>query len=433
MQRYLRHVVPLIALPLLLAACSPPGGGASPTAGSGQSGRAGGRGTGGPVPVVTAVVEQRAVPVVLTEVGNVEAASSVQIRAQVTGQLSAIHFEEGQEVQAGQPLFSLDSRPFRAALQQAEAVLARDTAMLQNAIAQQSRSDTLLKRGLIARDQNDTQSASTAALTATVAADRAAVESARLNVQYADIKSPISGRTGTLGAHTGDLVRANDTAPLVVINQLSPIYVTFSVPGRYLSDIRRYQARNPLSVTASRPAGASSIGAAAADDSVAPRATGTGGVSAAAQAAAEGPARGVLSFVDNAVDSTTGTIRLKATFANADRWLWPGAFVQVALEVTTDANALLVPATAVQISQDGQYVFVVKPDRTVDMRTVKVERQLGDRVVIAEGLSAGEVVVTDGQLRLTPGIGVTERADSGGARGGAGGPGGARATGPGGR
>jgi len=385
------------------------------------------------VPVVTARVEQKAVPVTLAEVGTVAAISSVQIRAQVTGQLSAIHFEEGQEVQTGQPLFTLDSRPFLATLEQAEAVLARDTATLQNARAQQVRSETLFKRGLVPRDQYDSQAAGTASLVGTVAADTAAVENARLNVQYAEIKSPTSGRTGTLGAHAGDLVRANDTVPLVVINQLSPIYVTFSVPGRHLSSIRQYQAQKPLSVTATGFSESSPIARAPGTASPTPRASDGGSGADASEAAQTPSARGVLSFIDNTVDSATGTIRLKATFANGDRQLWPGAFVRVMLLLTTDADALVVPATAVQASQDGQYVYVVKSDRTVEMRVVSVERQVGDQIVIAGGLVAGEVVVTDGQLRLTPGVSVSERGDSGEGRGAAGRSSGTQATDSGGR
>ena len=195
------------------------------------------------MPVTTARAEQKAVPVIVPAVGTVEAMSSVQIRSQVTGQLTAVHFTEGQDVRKGDPLFSLDPRPFQAALLQAQAVLARDIATLKNAQAQQSRADALFQRGLLARDQYESQRASAAALAATVEADKAAVETARLNLKYTEITAPISGRTGALGAHVGDLVRANDTTPLVVINQLSPIYVTFSVPGRLLPDIRRYQAR----------------------------------------------------------------------------------------------------------------------------------------------------------------------------------------------
>jgi multidrug efflux system membrane fusion protein len=385
------------------------------------------------VPVITARVEQKAVPVVLEAVGAVEAISSVQIRSQVTGQLSAVHFAEGQEVRAGQPLFSLDSRPFAAALQQAEAVLARDTATLQNAQLQQARAETLFNRGLLPRDQYESQRAGATSLAATVAADTAAIESARLNLQYADIKAPSSGRTGTLGAHVGDLVRANDTAPLVVINQMAPVYVSFSIPGRYLSDVRRYQAQHALRVTAIGAADSSAAVSPAGNANTTPRA-GSGGLGPTASPGASAlSARGVLSFIDNAVDTTTGMIQLKATFPNVDRQLWPGAFVQVAIQLTTDSNAVVMPMTAVQVSQDGQYVFVVKPDRTVEMRTITVGRQQGDQVVITQGLSAGEVVVTDGQLRLTPGASVSERGGAGGSRGPGGRSGGTEAPDNGGR
>lgn len=376
----MRHVALLLVLPFLQSCSAPRATGDGPPA----PGAAGGRGRGDAVPVVTALVEQKSMPVTLPAVGTVEAVSSVEIRAQVTGQLSAIHFSEGQDVRKGQPLFTLDPRPFQAALKQAEAVLARDTATWRNTQAQEARVASLFQRGLIPRDQFESQQAGKAAQEATVAADAAAVENARLNLQYTEIAAPISGRTGALGVHVGDLVRANDANALVVINQVTPAHVGFSVPGRYLPDIRRFQAQKPLVVTAS-PNGAARD--------------------------ASGPAeRGVIGFIDNAVDPTTGTIRLKGTFQNAGRQLWPGSFVRVTLDLTTDPAALVVPATAVQASQDGQYVYVVKPDRTVEMRTVDLVRQQDDQAVIASGVSAGEVVVTDGQLRLTPGARVSERA-----------------------
>jgi membrane fusion protein, multidrug efflux system len=371
------------------------------------------------VPVLTARVERKPMPVTLPAVGTVEAISSVQIRAQVTGQLGTINFTEGQEVQKGQLLFSLDSRPFQAALRQAEAVLARDTATLQNAQAQLTRNQSLVDRGLVTRDQYETQRATVASLTATIAADTAAIETARLNVQYSEILAPISGRTGALGAHTGDLVRANDTTPLVMINQLSPAYVAFSVPGRFLSEIRRYQGQRPLTVTAVVPTGVGTSSQAPAGPGTSPIPPPGSSISSqgiALPATAE--ETGVVSFIDNLVDSATGTIRLKATFENRGRQLWPGAFVQVTLNLTTDPDALVVPATAVQASQDGQYVYVVKPDRTVELRPVRIERQQSGQVIVAEGVSAGEVVVTDGQLRLTPGARIAERGDGGGRRGG---------------
>jgi len=427
MKMLIRLCAALLVSSLPLASCSSPPGPAGQAAGGA---RGGGRGAGGLVPVVTARVEQKAMPVTLPAIGTVEAISSVQIRAQVTGQLSTVHFAEGQDVQKGDPLFSLDARPFQAALRQTEAVLARDTATLQNAQEQLGRNESLVQRGLITRDQYETARATVAALTATVAADKAAIETARLNVQYAEIVAPISGRTGALGAHVGDLVRANDTAALVMINQLAPVYVTFSVPGRYLAEIRRYQARKPLPVAAVVPTDvgtATSAPTGIGTPPIPPPGSSTPtGVSAGAQ---QTPVVGAVSFLDNIVDSTTGTIRLKATFPNADRQLWPGAFVQVTLGLTTDADALVVPATAVQASQDGQYVYVVKADRSVEMRTVRVERQQSDLAVIASGVSAGEVVVTDGQLRLVPGARVSERGETASGRGASSGPGGGQGPG----
>jgi multidrug efflux system membrane fusion protein len=409
-----RFLAALVLLSLALASCSaPPGeGGPNGPAAPGERGgaRGGARGAGGPVPVVTAPVLRQAMPVTLPAVGAVESISSVLIRAQVTGQLSTIHFAEGQEVVKGQPLFSLDARPFQAALRQAEAVLARDTATLQNAQAQLTRSQSLVDRGLVTRDQYETQRATVASLTATIAADTAAIETARLNVQYTEILAPISGRTGALGAHTGDLVRANDTTPLVMINQLSPVYVAFSVPGRFLSEIRRYQAQRPLTVTAVVPTGVGTSNQAPAGPGTPPMpppgsSTSSQGIALPATAAEAG----AVSFIDNLVDSATGTIRLKATFQNDGRQLWPGAFVQVTLNLTTDPDALVVPATAVQASQDGQYVYVVKSDRTVELRPIRIKRQQSGQVVVAGGVSAGEIVVTDGQLRLTPGARIAER------------------------
>lgn len=396
----LRAIV-LAVVPFVLASCSPSGEIPGAAAGGGRGERAGGRGAGAPVPVVTALAVRKAVPVTIPAVGTVEAMSSVEIRSQVTGQMTAVHFAEGRDVRQGQPLFSLDPRPFQTALQQAQAVLARDTATLKNAEAAQARLETLFQRGLVSKDQYESQRASAAALAATVEADKSAVETARLNLQYTDISAPITGRTGSLGAHVGDLVRANDATPLVVIVQLSPVYVAFSVPGRFLSEIRRYHAQSPLSVTATAP-DAPSVGALQAAG--ADGASGTGGSNGASAAAG---ARGRVTFIDNVVDAATGTIRLKGTFPNADLQLWPGAFVRVTLDLTVQPDAVVVPATAVQASQDGKYVYLVKPDRTVELRVVSVERQQGGDVVVAEGLAPGDEVVTDGHLRLTPGAPVS--------------------------
>lgn len=399
--------------------------------GGGGGGRGGGRGAGGPVPVVTAKAVTKPVPVTIPAVGTAEPVATVQLRSQVTGQLSQIHFREGQDVRKGDPLFTLDARPFQAALQQAQAVLARDTAQAKNAQAQRARYEDLFNRGLIARDQYETQMATASALEATIAADQAQVETARVNLQYTRIVAPISGRTGALGVHQGDLVRANDTAALVVINQVSPIYVTFAVPGRYLPDIRRHQAQQPLHVdarisaggTPGAPQSAPASGAAVATPSASGQGSGTDGGSGSKPAdAVPGDAieSGKVAFIDNTVDPTTGTIRMKATFENADHALWPGLFVQVTVVLRTDPNAVVVPSAAVQASQSGQFVYVITQERTAEIRNVVVARQQGDDVVIAKGVSGGDEVVTDGQLRLTPGARVTT-----GTRGeGAGQPGG---------
>ena len=411
----------------------------TPAASGGGRGRQGGRGGGGgPVPVVTAHAVAKAVPVIIPAVGTAEPVATVQVRSQVTGQLSAIHFSEGQDVKKGQLLFTLDSRPFEAALSQAEAVLARDTAQARNAQSQRTRFEELFNRGLIPRDQYEAQTATTSALEATLAADRSQIENARLNLQYTRITAPLAGRTGALAVHQGDLVRANDTAALVVINQVAPIYVTFSVPGRYLPEVRRNQARKPLRIEARNKPGE----APGALQQAPPVASATPG--AAPQDPAhdpEGPPPvltedGVVSFIDNTVDPTTGTIKLKGTFPNADHALWPGLFVQINLVLSTEPNAIVVPAVAVQASQAGQYVFVVKPDRTVEQRNVTIARQQGDEMVVASGLAAGEEVVTDGHLRLTPGARITtgtrgqgEGGDGrgdGGTRGGEGGGNGRR-------
>jgi membrane fusion protein, multidrug efflux system len=356
-------------------------GQASPGGQPAAGGRGGGRGgDGGPVPVLTATAVTKSVPLTETAVGTVEAISTVQIRSQVTGRLAKVHFAEGDEVQAGQPLFTVDPQPFQVTLDQAKAALARDTAQADNAQAQLSRLKNLLDRGLIPREQYDTQLATAAALKATTDAGRATVAAAELNLEYTRILAPATGRTGALLAHEGDLVQSGGQAPLVVTNQLAPIYVAFSVPGKLLDSIRRLQRTSQLRV----------------------RATLSG---------ADGPttANGRLTFIDNAVDPTTGTIKLKATFENGGNALWPGQFVEATLFLSADPNAIVVPSLAVQAGQQGSYVFVVDKESRVEMRAVSVERTEGDESVIGTGLKAGEVVVTDGHLRLTPGARVTSR------------------------
>jgi membrane fusion protein, multidrug efflux system len=402
-------------------------GGGGAARGGGGGGRAGGRGAGGAVPVVTTHVISKAMPVTIPAVGTAEPVATVQIRGQVTGQLSAIHFTEGQDVKKGAPLFTLDARPFEAALRQAEAVLARDTAQAKNAQSQRVRYEDLFKRGLIPRDQYETQMATATALESTLAADQAQIENAKLNLQYTKIVAPISGRTGSLNVHQGDLIRANDTTPLVVINQVAPIYVTFSVPGRFLPDIRRYHAQHPLRIEARiQPGGTPGAPQIAPPNPGTVPAEPTDGASKADPPGNPAPLAieaGNVSFIDNTVDPTTGTIRLKGTFGNEDHALWPGLFVQVTLVLRTDPTAIVVPSVAVQASQAGQFVFVIKPDKTAEVRNVVVERQQGEESVISQGLKPGEEVVTDGQLRLTAGSRVMtgtrgeNAGDGGGGRG----------------
>jgi membrane fusion protein, multidrug efflux system len=423
MPRHLRQLVVFSLICVSFAACSGEKTPESAAQAAGQpgAGRAGGggggrRGGGGPVPVVTARVQSKSVPVTIPAVGTAEALATVQIRAQVTGQLSGVHFAEGQDVRKGQLLFTLDPRPFEAALQQAQAVLARDTATAKNAEQQHARYEDLYKRGLIPRDQYETQSASSDALQATLQADRAAVENARLNLAYTRIVAPMAGRTGALGVHVGDLIRANDTTPLVMINQVSPIYVTFSVPGRYLGQIRQYQAKRPLAVQARGQApiapGAQAPPPSVPQPGIAQQvAPGQGATMQAPPGLVE---NGRVTFIDNAVDASTGTIKMKATFANTDQGLWPGLFVQVTMNLTEEENAIVVPAPAVQPSASGQYVYVIKPDRTAEVRPVVVARQFGEEMIIARGLAEGEEVVTDGQLRLTPGAQVSIAGPRGG-------------------
>lgn len=321
-------------------------------------------------------------PLDISGVGTVEAHSTVAVRAQVTGELKSVNFRQGEDVQAGQVLFMLDHRPLEAALHQAEANLERDTAQAANAKVIAQRMEDLVERGVGTREQRDTARTTAAALDAVVGANRAAVENAKVQLQYATIRAPISGRTGALMVNAGNLVRANDQMPLVVINQIAPIYVSFGVPEALLPDLRRYMADRSLQVAAS-PA-----------NDPAP------------------PALGQITFVDNAVDQTTGTIRIKATFPNDRRRLWPGQFVNVSVRLASDANALVVPSVAVQAGPDGPYVYVVKSDQTVEMRPVTVARTVGRETVLKDGVNPGETIVMDGQLRLVPGSRITIKAGS---------------------
>jgi multidrug efflux system membrane fusion protein len=335
----------------------------------------GGAGRGGsgqpPVPVAVAPVVRKPVPIEILVIGSAEAYSTVAIRSQITGQLIRANFREGDEVEDGQVLFELDRRPLEAAVEQAQANLERDMAQAANADVQAKRLQELVTRGIAPREQADTARTSVIALNATVEADRAALASAKVQLQYATISAPISGRTGALMVHQGNLVRANDVTPLVTINQVAPISVSFAIPESRLPEFNRHRAAGTVRIAAIPP-----------NDTV--------------------PSLGQIAFVDNAVDQTTGTIRLKATFPNEDRRLWPGQFVNVVITLTTDPNAVVVPSAAVQQGQQGTYVFAVK-DEAVEMRPVTVQRTRGDESVIARGVEPGETVVTDGHLRLVPG------------------------------
>jgi len=385
-----------------------------------------------------ATVIQKDVPVQLRVIGKVEACSAVSIRALVEGELWKVYFKEGQEVQKDTLLLSIDARPFEAALRQAEANLERDQALVQqaeanltrdlaqvtqaeanlaknlaqakNAEEQTKRYAFLAEKGYVAKEQYDQVRTNTDSFAAMVQADkaaienaqatlradqaalenakavvrgsRAAVETARIQLGYCSIRAPISGRTGSLLVQQGNIIKANDV-PIVLINQITPIYVTFAIPEQNLPEIRRHMTAGALKVEAVIPGDEKS------------------------------PEQGILTFVDNAVDTATGTIKLKGTFENREKRLWPGQFVDVILTLTTRPNAILVPSQAIENGQEGPYVFVVKPDLTVEHRPVAVDRALDGLTVVAKGLQPGETVVTTGQLRLVAGGKIEIRKESG--------------------
>lgn len=324
------------------------------------------------VPVIVATAVQKNVPVQIRAIGNVEPYNTVQIKAQINGQIDRVHFREGQDVRKGALLFSIDPRPFEAALKQAEAAQAKDRAQSNYTKEQVRRYGALLKDGIVTQDQYDQLRANADSFDAAIAADRAAVDNAKLQLAYCSIRSPLDGRTGNLMVQAGNLVKANDVPVLVTINQVSPIYATFSVPERDMVDLRKYLGKG-IKVEAF--------------------VTGDEGK----------PESGSITFLDNTVDTSTGSIKLKATFANSGRRLWPGQFVSVVISMTNIDNAVVVPTRAIQTGQQGQYVFVVKADQTVEQRPVNVGVVVNGETVIASGVSASETVVTDGQVRLIPG------------------------------
>ena len=338
-----------------------------------------------PVPVTVARVESKTLPVRVAAVGNGEAYASVAVKSQVDGQIAQAFFRDGQEVAAGDLLFQLDPRPLRAQLAEAEARLAGDLARLQNAHAKDRRYRDLADRRFVSPEYYAQVRTDLDAAEAAVRADRATVDHARVQLEYTAIRSPLSGRTGKILLQPGNLVKANDTDPLVVIHRVMPLYVSFTVPEQYLGDIRTALAGGPLPVTAQPP-----------------------------QATGE-PAVGRLAFIDNAVDTATGTLRLKAEFDNRDQSLWPGQFVNVSLTLREERGARVVPATALQAGPNGSFVFVVDGDQVVALRPVVVDRVEGSEAVIADGLKPGETVVASGQLRLAPGSRVTIQGGGGGA------------------
>jgi multidrug efflux system membrane fusion protein len=333
---------------------------------------------GGLPPVLVAQALTTNVPVQIDPppVGHVTAISTVTVRSQIQGKISEVHFKEGQEVRKGDLLFTIDPRPSQAALDQARANLERDAGQLEYAQANYSRDQKLFDAKIVSQDQMDTDRAGLDAAAGTVAADRAAITNALLNLDYCQIHSPVDGRTGSLQTYAGNVVKAPDDA-LLTINQIHPIYVQFGVPEQYLPEIRREMSGKTLPVTV------------------------------AYENMEEQPPLGELTFIDNTVDPTTGLIQLRATFPNDDRALWPGQFVTVELRLSELTNAVVVPSQAVQTGQNGEFIYVVKPDETVDERPVTIGITYQDETVVKSGVQAGETVVTDGQLRLEPGVKVS--------------------------
>src|SRR5882672_3617496 len=378
--------------------------------------KATGAGRGEVVPVETALVTQQDVPIQIKAIGNVEALSTIAVRSQVEGTLIRVAFAPGQEVKKGELLFMIDPRPLQAQLSQADAnllkamasvrqgldIVAKDEAIANNSRSIVNRDTKLIEAGVISREEYDNAVSKLRSDEATVRADKsavanlqaaqkaeqAAVENARVQLSYTTIRAPLTGKTGNLAVTAGNLVRANDTTAMVTITTSAPIYVTFSVPERDLVRIRQYSGGPVLVVQVVIPGDESN------------------------------PAMGKLSLVDNTVDPATGTVRLKATYQNDDRRLYPGQFVNVVLTLGTQSAAVVVPSPAVQIGQDKSFVYVVKSDSTVEMRTVKTGATIDTMTTIEDGLKPGEQVVTDGQLRLVPGSKVQTKGQGASGQGG---------------
>ena len=325
-------------------------------------------------PVQAAQASQRDVPIMLEGIGNVQARSTVALKARVDGQLMEAAVKEGQLVKKGDLLFHLDSRPFEAQLRQAEATLARDRANLEKAQSDQARFESLAQKGISPKTKLEEAETSVAALQAQIRASAAAVELARLNMEYATIKAPIDGRVGNILLAPGNMVKANDTQAILILTEVKPIYVAFALPEQHIQELRtRLKEAEPVPVEVKVQG----------DDAIAQK--------------------GELFFINNAVDATTGTITVMARFANNDETLVPGQFVKARVLMTTLPAAITVESKAVQINQKGHYVWVVKPDKTAELRPVTIGLETGPYTVVSRGLKPGEKVVTDGQLRLFPG------------------------------
>lgn len=336
-----------------------------------------------PVPVVLAKVERKTIPVQIKAIGNVEPYATVAVKAQVSGEVVSVHFTEGQDVKKGDLLFAIDPRTYAAALKKAEANLSRNLVQARNARQDAERYAQLLTEGIVTQEQYEQYRTKAEAFAADVAADRAAVENARVELSYCTIRSPLSGRTGNLAVHAGNIVKANENPPLVTINQITPVYVTFAIPEKDLAEIKHRLASGRLAVEAIIP-----------ND--------------------QGPAeQGTVSFLDNAVDAATGTIKLKGIFENKGRRLWPGQFVNVIVTLASRADAVVVPSQSLQTGQSGPYLFVVKADSSVEVRPVTPGITHEGLTVIEQGVAPGETVVTDGQMRLTPRAKVTEKRPGG--------------------
>jgi multidrug efflux system membrane fusion protein len=364
-----RWLAPIFAF-ALIAGTAGCGEKAAQSAGAPGGGKAG-RG-GGAAPVIVGKAHKKIVPILIDAIGAVEPIRSATIRSQITGVLLKIDIKEGQDVTEGDLLFEIDPRPLQHALASAEADREKNRVQLENARAQVARYKALSSESMVSKEQYQQIQDNERALTAQLLSSDAAVANAKLQLEYCSIRAPITGRTGNLSVHEGDLVRANDVGAMVTVNQLSPIYVTFGVPQQHLATLTRYRSDAMLSVSVVPP-----------------------GFN-------EAPERGDLTFMDNTIDATTGTLKLKATFDNQQHRLWPAQFVTVSVTLAAP-EVLVIASSAVQTSQTGQHVFVVKPDSTAEKREVVIERSLDADSVVSRGLVEGEVVVTDGQLRVIPG------------------------------